>query len=68
MQTAGDPKTARLQSDGIIEAQHCDSDTSTRRQADDLRAIITPAKVPTPLITARIEEADESAGVGIASA
>ena len=68
MQTASDPKAARSQRDWIVEAEHGDGDTTTRRQADNLRAIITPAKVHTPLITARIEEADESACVGIASA
>ena len=68
MQTASDPKTARAQSDWIVEAEHGDGDTTTRRQPDNLRAISTPAKVHTPMITARIEEADESACVGIASA
>jgi hypothetical protein len=60
MQTAGDPKTSRLQRDGIVEAEHGDGDTTTRRSPDDLGAIIAPAKVPTPLVTARIEEADEA--------
>jgi hypothetical protein len=55
MKTASDPKPARSQSDWIVEAKHGDGDTTTRRQSDDLRAIITPAKVHTPLITARIE-------------
>ena len=68
MQTAGDPKTARLQSDWIVEAEHSDGDTTTCCQPDKLRAISTPAKVRTPLITARIEEADDSACIGIASA
>jgi hypothetical protein len=68
MNTASDPKTSRVQSDWIVEAEHCDSDPTTCRQPDDLRAIITPAQVRTPLIPARIEEADESACVGIASA
>lgn len=68
MQTACDPKTSRLQSDWIVEAEHCHGDTTARCQPDDLRTIITPAQVRTPLITARIEEADESACVGIASA
>jgi hypothetical protein len=31
MQTASDPKTARVQSDWIVEAEHGDSDTTTRR-------------------------------------
>jgi hypothetical protein len=68
MDTASDPKTSRSERDWIVEAKYCDSDTSTRRQPDDLHAIIAPAKVRTPLITARIEESDEAAGVGITSA
>jgi len=68
MDTASDPKTSRSERDWIVEAKYCDSDTSTRRQPDDLRAIIAPAKVRIPLIAAGIEESDESAGVGIASA
>jgi hypothetical protein len=68
MQTASDPKAARSQRDWIVETKHGNGDTTTRRQPDNLRAIITPAKAHTLLITARIEEADESACVGIASA
>ena len=68
MHTASDPKTSCSECNWIVEAEHCDSDTPTRRQPDDLRAIIAPAKVRIPLITAGIEESDESAGVGIASA
>ena len=68
MQTASDPKAARSQRDGIVQAEHGNGDTPTRRQPDNLRAIITPAQVRTPPITARIEEADESACVDIASA
>jgi hypothetical protein len=68
MDTASDPKTSRSERDWIVEAKYCDSDTSTRRHPDDLHAIIAPAKVRTPLITARIEESDEAAGVGITSA
>jgi hypothetical protein len=67
MQTAGNPKTARLQSNWIIEAKHGDGDTTTRRQPDNVCAIIAPAKVRMPPITAWIEETDESACVGMAS-
>jgi hypothetical protein len=31
MKTIGDPKTSRLQSDWIVEAEHGDGDTTTRR-------------------------------------
>jgi len=55
METASDPKTSRSERDWIVETKYCDSDTSTRRQPDDLHAIIAPAKVRTLLITARIE-------------
>jgi len=67
MNTASDPKTSCSERDWIVEAKYCDSDTPTRRQPADLHTIIAPAKVRTPLITARIEESDEAAGVGIAS-
>jgi hypothetical protein len=68
MDTASNPKTSCSERDWGVEAKDCDSDTPTRRQPDDLHAIITPAKVRTPLITARIEESDDAAGVRIASA
>jgi hypothetical protein len=68
MDTASDPKTSYSERDWVIEAKYCDSDTPTRSQPDDLHAIITPAKVRTPLITARIEESNDAAGVRIASA
>jgi len=68
MHTASDPKTSCSECNWIVEAEHCDSDAPTRRQPDDLRAIIAPAKVRIPLITAGIEESDKSAGVGITSA
>lgn len=56
MYTASDPKTSRSERDWIVEAKYGDSDASTRRHPDDLHAIIAPAKVRTPLITARIED------------
>jgi len=68
MQTASDPQTSRSQRDGIVEVEYGNGDPTTRRQPDDLCAIIAPAQVRTPPVTARIEEADESACVGIASA
>jgi hypothetical protein len=67
MQTTSDPKTARVQRDGIVETEHSDSNPTTCSQPDNLRTLLTPAKVCTPPITARIEQADEAAGVSIAS-
>jgi hypothetical protein len=67
MDATGDPKASRSERDWIVKTERYDGGTTTCRQADDLGAIIIPAKVLPPQVVARMEKSDQSATLGIAS-